>query len=52
MAVLLGRILLAGIESEVYCEQAPPEYVFTPAPWWFIYNSFLLLSLRSGGTLL
>jgi hypothetical protein len=22
---LLGRILLAGIEGEVYCEQAPPE---------------------------
>ena len=22
---LLGRILLAGIEGEVYCEQSPPE---------------------------
>jgi hypothetical protein len=22
---LLGRVLLAGIEGEVYCEQAPPE---------------------------
>jgi hypothetical protein len=22
---LLGRILLAGIEGEVYCEQVPPE---------------------------
>ena len=22
---LLGRILLAGIEGEVYCEKAPPE---------------------------
>ena len=25
VAELLGRILLAGIEGEVYCEQAPPE---------------------------
>ena len=22
---LLGRILLAGIEGEVYCEKSPPE---------------------------
>ena len=25
MAELLRRMLLAGIEGEVYCEQAPPE---------------------------
>jgi hypothetical protein len=25
VAELLGHILLAGIEGEVYCEQAPPE---------------------------
>jgi hypothetical protein len=25
VAELLGRILLVGIEGEVYCEQAPPE---------------------------
>jgi len=25
VAELLGRILLAGIEGDVYCEKAPPE---------------------------
>jgi hypothetical protein len=25
VAELLGRILLVGIEGEVYCEKAPPE---------------------------
>lgn len=25
VAELLGRILIAGIEGEVYCEKCPPE---------------------------
>lgn len=31
---LLGRILIAGIEGEVYCEKCPPEVAAWAKPRW------------------